>query len=732
MIATPDLRGTELGLWGRLMILSEQDFIQRAQAFDPDLDLPLLVEAFRFASVAHAGQTRASLEPFITHPIAVALQVAELRQGSDAVATALLHDCVEDTSVEQETIVSCFGPRIADIVASLTKLSSLQMPHREARQAEYLRRLLLAVADDVCVIVIKLADRLHNMQTLSSLDPDKRQRIAAETLEIYAPLAHSLGMGRFRTELEDLAFKELDPLSYQEIKRLVSARRREREEAIDKLIETLREILAAQDLTAQITGRAKHFYGIYRKIRREHKTFREIWDLAGIRMVTDSVDACYRGLGLVHASWLPIDGRFKDYIARPKPNMYRSIHTTVRTPEGQVAELQIRTKEMHAIAEYGVAAHWRYHLEQEGGNYSLREHLKWFGDLMDVGESSKDPREILRLFRQGLISNEVMVLTPKGELFPMRAGATALDFAFLLHTDLGLRCNGIRVNGKAVPLDFLLQSGDRVEILTSSTAQPTQDWLTRVTTSNARQKIRRYLSQAERQRQQARGRTTLVKELRKATIILPRTPAAWENMARTMGFPTSGELFIAIGAGKASMSQLLAALGAKDEEEPHEVLPLEKESIARSRKTTRGIRLGALRDLAVRFARCCNPIPGDRIIALITRGRGASIHRHQCVNALTGNPDRWLEVEWDVGQNEMFSTSLFIKAVPKKRVLGELEPVVEEAGAEFKNLHVQTEHDELQIHLQLAVRNTNHLAKIRKAIKAVPGVKRVMRAKTRI
>ena len=722
--------GTELGLWDRLMMSSLDQFLTQVIQYDPDLDASILSKAYTFAAEAHSGQRRESREPYINHPAIVAQHVAEMQQGTEAVAAALLHDCIEDTHIDISAISAEFGESVSSLVFGLTKISSIKIPRREMRQAEYLRRLLLGIAEDVRVIVIKLADRLHNMQTLESLEENRRKRIAIETLEIYAPLAHSLGMGFFRTQLEDLAFKELVPKSYAEIKELVSAKRTEREAEIENTIRDLKIILLSESMDVRIQGRAKHFYGIYRKILREHKKFREIWDLLGVRIITDTVENCYRALGAIHAEWNPVDGRFKDYIARPKPNMYQSIHTTVRTPAGHIVELQIRTERMHAIAEHGVAAHWRYHLEHEGGRYDLSKYLGWFNDLISTKTLETDPQSILHIFKKGLINNEVIVRTPDGELIPIRAGATGLDFAFQLHTELGLHCNGIRANGKSVPLDYQLESGDTIEVSTSPVAHPTQDWLSRVTTGGARQKIRRFLRQNERERTQAKGRTLVVKELRRASMPIPRTVSSWEAFSKTLGYPTTGELFLAVGSAKVEARSLINQSRKEEDEDttdesPEEELPLQ------IRKTTQGIKLGDLRSISVRFARCCTPIPGDPIIAFITRGRGASIHRESCPNVRQTDPERLLSVQWDVGENETFLTAIQIRAGNRKHLLGELQPVVEQTDALFRSMNVSSDAEGMKIVLQLAVKNTDHLHRVRDNIKRLAGVRRVSRVSIR-
>ncbi len=709
-------------------VASRTNFIDQAICFDRELDPSLLGQAYDFAAKVHSEQQRASGEPFLTHPVAVSLAVAKLHQGSEAVAAALLHDCVEDAGVDLETLVDQFGPSVATLVSGLTKLSTLELPHREARQAEYLRRLLMTVAEDVRVIVIKLTDRLHNMETLSFLSSGKRHHVAAETLEIYAPLAHRLGMDWFRIRLEDLAFKELDSSSYQHIKELVSARKEEREAAVKELTGPLHEALTSEHLKTSVTGRAKHFYAIYRKLHKSNRSFNDIWDLLGLRVLTSSVADCYKALGIVHTLWPPIEGRFKDYIARPKSNMYRSLHTTVMAPDRQVVELQIRTEEMHSIAEYGVAAHWRYHSGNTGGHYRLAEHLSWFQKLIKTGEKSDDPQELLELFRQGHLNTEVMVLTPKGQLLPMRAGATALDFAFSLHTEVGLHCTGARINGKAVPLGQPLRSGDRIEIATSPTARPTQDWLARVATNRSKQKIRRYLRQEERERQQARGRSGILKILRRLRLSLPRTESDWGKLAKTVGLPTQGELLLAVGAGKISSNQLAASLTKSGPTEETSLLNTD-EIISRTRGTTRGILLGGLGGIAVQYAGCCNPIPGDKIVALVTRGRGASIHMSECRNALLGDPKRWFEVDWDVAEGERFLARLTLFTSKRRGLLGDIEPSIQAAGSELKSMDVQSGSDYNELRIEVTVANISNLEEVKRTLRDIPGVRSVSRGR---
>ncbi|MBN1425292.1 bifunctional (p)ppGpp synthetase/guanosine-3',5'-bis(diphosphate) 3'-pyrophosphohydrolase [Candidatus Fermentibacteria bacterium] len=698
------------------MTLSSDAFIAGVRDLDPSLDTVILGRAFDMASAAHRDQMRASGEAYFSHPQAVALTVARLGQGSDAVAAALLHDVVEDGGVTIDNVRRAFGPGIATLVAALSKMSALETPQREARQAEYFRRLLLALGEDVRVIVIKLADRLHNMQTLSFLAPDRQRSIATETLDIYAPLAHRLGMGWFRVQLEDLAFKELDPASYQQMKERVAARREERESMVEGLAAPLAAMLTAEGICGQVVGRVKHFYGIYRKMKLNGKSFDEIFDLVGLRVITQSVEDCYRALGLAHTMWAPVEGRFKDYIAVPKPNMYQSIHTTVKTEEGVTVELQIRTSVMDTIAEFGVAAHWRYHLEQTGKRYVAKEHFRWIRQLLESETAEDARRDLLGAFRDGTRDAEVMVLTPRGKLIPMRAGSTALDFAFSLHSDIGLHCAGARVNGKAVTLDHVLSSGDQVEILTSPAAHPTPGWLTRVAGTSARQKIRRYLRRAERERLQASGRTLLLRYLRKEKLPLPKTGIAWDELAQTLQYPTVTELLHAAAIGAVSRSHL-AALRPKEEPSPSQ------EPLRDIPHEARGIRLGDLRGIAVRFAECCRPIPGDRITAMVTRGRGASIHRVDCSNAFRGDAERWITVEWDVAHGETFSAHLAVLVGQRRTVLGDMEAAIQGAGARLGGIEITSDIDGSRwLQLVVVVTGTQHVDAVLTAIRKLPGV----------
>lgn len=700
-------------------------FLEEARAADPNLDCSLLRRALEVAAAAHHAQVRASGEAYLVHPLQVALTVARLEQGTDAVAAAVLHDVIEDGGASIEDVERAFGTPVASLVAALSKMSSLDVPLREARQAEYFRRLLLALGEDVRVIVVKLADRLHNLQTLSFLSPDRRRSIAAETLDIYAPLAHQLGMGWFRAQLEDLAFKELDPASYRQIKALVAARRSEREAVIDMLKAPLAALLEREGIPAQITGRVKHFYGIYRKMKLNGKSFEEIFDLVGLRVVTESVEDCYRALGLSHTVWAPVEGRFKDYIASPKPNMYQSVHTTVRTEAGIVVELQIRTSMMERIAEYGVAAHWRYHMAQKGSRYVLSEHFQWYDKLLQNHAAGRDAKDLLRAFRTDVLSAEVLVLTPRNKLIPMRAGSTALDFAFALHSDIGLHCAGARVNGRAVPMDHGLQSGDQVEILTSPSAHPTIDWLARVTGSSARQKIRRYLRRVERERLQVVGKATLLKLLRRLKIPFPKTQSEWEDLARALQYPTLTELFHAVGVGTVGRAQVAALRPSP---------PALTEPVERAARTVaRGVRMGDLRGVAVRFAACCRPIPGDRITAMVTRGRGASVHQVGCANAYRGDVVRWMDVEWDIAQGETFTASLSVLASERRTLLADLESAIQSAQSRLSGLTIVHVADGIGrwLELEVVVKDTGQLDRVLATVKKVPGVREASRGRVR-
>jgi len=629
-----------------------EQILERFRNYHPAGEVEVIRKAFAFAERLHHGQERLSGDPYLSHPSAVASILVDLKMDASTIAAGLLHDVVEDTRTTLQEIQREFGQDIAQLVDGVTKLGKLPLASREERQAENFRKMLLAMSRDIRVLLIKLADRLHNMRTLEPLPEEKRKRIAQETLDIYAPLAHRLGIYWLKAELEDLALRHLDPEAYRDLAAKVAKKRKEREGEINEVIEILMRKLHEVGIPAEITGRPKHFYSIYKKMRDQGKDFEEIYDLTAVRVITESVKDCYGSLGVIHSLWKPIPGRFKDFIAVPKTNFYQSLHTTVVGPRGEPVEIQIRTWEMHKVAEEGIAAHWLYKegktiLDQgEKGFAWLRQLMEWQRDL-------KDSREFWETVKVDLFPDEVYVFTPKGDVKALPKGSTPIDFAFTIHTDIGLHCIGSKVNGRLVPLRYELQNGDIVEILTDPRQRPSRDWLKIVRTSRARSKIRQWLKAEERARSVSLGKDLLEREARRLGKSLS-TLLGQENLTSVLqriGLASPEEFFAAVGYGRLSPHQAVLKLLP-----PEELKLLEREELeVRGEKKTKpriseeGVKIRGVNDVLVRFAKCCNPLPGDEIVGFITRGRGVSIHTRDCPNAdqLLIDPDRKIAVEWD-------------------------------------------------------------------------------------
>ncbi len=629
-----------------------EQILERFRNYHPTGDVEVIRKAFAFAERLHQGQERLSGDPYLSHPSAVANILVDLKMDASTIAAGLLHDVVEDTRTTLQEIQREFGQDIAQLVDGVTKLGKLPFASREERQAENFRKMLLAMSRDIRVLLIKLADRLHNMRTLEPLPQEKRKRIAQETLDIYAPLAHRLGIYWLKAELEDLALRHLDPEAYRDLAAKVAKKRKEREGEINEVIEILMRKLHEVGIPAEITGRPKHFYSIYKKMRDQGKDFDEIYDLTAVRVITESVKDCYGSLGVIHSLWKPIPGRFKDFIAVPKTNFYQSLHTTVVGPRGEPVEIQIRTWEMHKVAEEGIAAHWLYKegktiLDQgEKGFAWLRQLMEWQRDL-------KDSREFWETVKVDLFPDEVYVFTPKGDVKALPKGSTPIDFAFAIHTDIGLHCIGSKVNGRLVPLRYELQNGDIVEILTDPRQHPSRDWLKIVRTSRARSKIRQWLKAEERARSVSLGKDLLEREARR----LGKNLSALFNqenltsVLQRVGFAGPEEFFAAVGYGRLSPHQAVLRLLPPEELKllEREELEVKGEKKTKPRISEEGVKIRGVNDVLVRFAKCCNPLPGDEIVGFITRGRGVSIHTRDCPNAdqLLIDPDRKIAVEWD-------------------------------------------------------------------------------------
>lgn len=689
--------------------------LEKVQSYNKQADFLRIEQAYLYAARAHAGQLRASGEDYIIHPLGVAIVLAEIGLDTDTIVAALLHDVVEDTDVTLAEIEEKFGSTVARLVDGVTKLSRLEDLNRQERQAENLRKMFLAMAEDLRVILIKLADRLHNMRTLSYQPPEKQKETALETRDIFAPLAGRLGISRIQWELEDLSFRYLEPQKYREIAELVARKREVREDIINHAIADLRERLREVDIEADISGRPKHFYSIYRKMQ-AGRTFEEIYDLTAIRVIVNTVKECYEVLGLIHSIWRPIPGRFKDYIAVPKPNMYQSLHTTVISDRGERLEIQIRTWEMHRVAETGIAAHWQY---KEGGktDQKLAERFTWLRSILEWQQELRDAQEFVDGVKIELYPDEVFVFTPKGDVINLPAGSIPLDFAYRIHTNIGHRCVGAKVNGRIVPLNYQLQNGDLVEILTSNKVKgPSKDWLKMVRTSGAKSKIRAWFKREQREQNISKGKEMLEKEVSRLGIE-PHVLLTEERLQRVMSkynFQDIDDLYASLGYGGTSLIAVIQKLVAdyREEQGAAEAIKIPLEEPVPKRHTDSGIRVEGLPDALIRFSRCCNPVPGDSIIGYITRGRGVSIHTTTCPNAkaLQKEPERLIEVYWDEQDRGTYPVRIELTALDRPELLRDVVQVLAEASISISALQARVEKNGTAVlTFTIVVRDRQHL-----------------------
>jgi GTP diphosphokinase / guanosine-3',5'-bis(diphosphate) 3'-diphosphatase len=682
------------------------------------IDRAALERAFDFACDRHADQMRYSGDEFITHPVGVAQVCAGMRLDTETLCAALLHDTVEDTSASLDDVRDEFGEEIAQLVDGVTKLTGMSFESRDERQAENYRKMMVAMATDVRVILIKLADRLHNMRTLGALPKQKQMAKSHETLEIYAPLAHRLGIHAIKWELEDLAFATLHPRKYAEIKQLVAQQRDERESYVTDAGQFLSEELEQVGIEAQISGRAKHFYSIYTKMAKKGREFNEIFDLTAMRVIVDSVKDCYGAIGVIHSLWKPLPGRFKDFVAMPKANMYQALHTTVIGPEGKPLEIQIRTEEMHKLAEYGIAAHVAY--KEGSGNDPKREKMTWLRQLVEA-EGEQDPAEFLESLKVDLFEDEVFVFTPKGEVKNLSAGSTPLDFAYAVHTDVGHSCVGAKVNGNIVPLHYQLKSGDIVEVLTAKQKRgPSLDWLKLVRTSRARNKIRAWFKEERREDAERDGREGLEEALRARGLPMQKLAGSplLADVIREMGFRKGTDFYIALGQGKVSTktaaNKLMQRLKAGEAVEEQPATPVRgRDDHARRTKdaSNYGISVKGAENVAVRLAKCCRPVPGDEIAGYVSLGRGITIHRADCKNvkALKKSPERFVEVGWE-GENEAsYRVELQIDAYDRTRLLEDLSRTFSEAGINIIGATCTTNHPMVKNKFVVEVGDTEQL-----------------------
>jgi GTP diphosphokinase / guanosine-3',5'-bis(diphosphate) 3'-diphosphatase len=709
-----------------------QTLIEEIPKYQPGADLDLVNRAYRFSEKSHEGQQRASGEPYLSHPLEVAGLLVDFKMDVTTVIAGLLHDVLEDTRATKDDLAREFGPEIAELVDGVTKIGKLAFSSREERQAENFRKMVVAMAHDLRVLMIKLADRLHNMRTLDYLAPEKAKKIAQETLDIYAPLAHRLGMAKVKAELEDLALRVMQPEDYQELMRRVAKRRLEREAEINSLIALLQEKLGEVGIESKIAGRPKHFYSIWKKMHEGGREFDEIYDLTAVRVLTKTVRDCYGALGVIHSLWKPVPGRFKDFIAMPKVNMYQSLHTTVIGPKGDPVEIQIRTWEMHRVAEEGIAAHWLYK-EKKGDRDRFDEAFTWLRQLMESQKEMKDPKEFLDTVRFDLFPDEVYVFTPKGDVKALPEGSTPIDFAYAVHTDVGHHCVGAKVNGKLVPLRYTLRQGDIVEVVASPTQHPSRDWLKIVKSSRSKAKINQWLKVEERARSLELGRGLFDREAKKYRLV-PATLLASEEMKKLlaeMGYATADDLLASMGYGKASVHQVLGKL-APAVVRDHEQAPESKPQKA-ARKSEGAVRVRGVDDVLVRFGKCCSPVPGDGIVGFITRGRGLTVHARDCLTVVKNvlDKERLLAVEWDGGEPATRPVKIAVYiGRDRPGLLAEITAAISSQRANITKAEITVTDDRKGInHFVIEVEDLHQLQSIMQGIREVKDVMNVERVR---
>ncbi|HWR45355.1 bifunctional (p)ppGpp synthetase/guanosine-3',5'-bis(diphosphate) 3'-pyrophosphohydrolase [Sporomusa sp.] len=718
-----------------------EDIVAKIKAYQPDAPLQMVDKAYQLAYSSHAGQLRVSGEEYISHPLGVANILADLQIDAVTISASLLHDVVEDTEVTLEKLEKEFGKEVAMLVDGVTKLSRIEYKSKEEQQLENYRKMFLAMAKDIRVVLIKLADRLHNMRTLKYMAPHKQQEISRETLEIFGPLAHRLGMSNIKWELEDLSFRFLEPEKYYTLVEQVKQKRKEREEIVTDAISLMIERLEAVGITAEIQGRPKHFYSIYKKMKKNHKQdVSEIYDLSAIRIVVDSVKDCYGALGIVHTLWKPLPGRFKDYIAMPKSNGYQSLHTTVIGQSGQPLEIQIRTLEMHRISEYGIAAHWRYKEGAKGANKDTDQKLSWLRQLLEWHRDLRDPREFIESVKMDVFADEVFVFTPRGDVIDLPAGSVPIDFAYRIHTDVGHRCVGAKINGKIVPLEYKLNNGDIVEIITSKHNNgPSRDWLNVIGSSETRNKIRQWFKKEKREENVAKGREMIERESKKLGY-------EWRDLvkgdrlsevAKRLNIVSEDDLFEGLGYGGVTLHGVMSKLIEAHKKELKSTTPPDVSAMLAELKPKRpkskashGILVKGESGLMVRLARCCNPLPGDVIVGYITRGRGVSVHRADCPNILN-NPEeyeRMIEVNWDMPGDTLYKVSIEISGSDRPNLLSDIMMVAADAKINVSSLNAKVHKNKTAvINMDIDIGNLSQLEHIMNKIRRVQDVFSVYR-----
>ncbi len=661
---------------------------------NPKADIQLITRAYELAQEYHSGQLRKSGEPFITHPLEVAIILADIETDQVSIIAALLHDVIEDTELKYEDIKKEFGEKIADIINGVTKLDKIVFSSLEEKQVENLRKMIIAMSEDVRIIIVKLADRLHNMRTLSALSKEKKKLKAIETLEVYAPIAHRLGIHQIKAELEDLGFQTLHPKQYKNIMEMIKEKIKLRQNQIDESIKIVAEKLNEVNIQADITGRIKSYYSVYNKIINQNRNLNDIYDLIAIRIVVEDIKSCYAALGIIHSIWRPVPGRFKDYIANPKLNLYQSLHTTVIGQRGDPVEIQIRTFEMHKFAEYGIAAHYKY---KEGiiRTTEFDKRVAWIRQILDWQKDLKDPQDYLESLKLDLFEEEIFVFTPKGKVINLPRGATPIDFAYQIHTDVGHNCIGVKVNGSMVPIESELKNGNIVEVLTSKAPKgPSRDWLSIVKTSAARNKIKQWFSKEERQESYNAGREIMLKTLRKNSLSFKDIPSKLiDNVAKEFNLENTDSLYRSIGSHKVSAHQVFTRLIKKlNQEEEKEISIEDVKKVQTLRNIGSGIIVKGMDNVLVSMAKCCNPVPGDKILGYITRGKGISIHRTDCTNVimlLKNDRERFIEVAWDNFAPNKFNAEIQVEAIDRTKLLRDITNLISEYDLNIINASTQ-------------------------------------------
>ena len=693
------------------------------------LDVEFLCRAFDFSAKAHEGQFRKNGDPFVSHCVQVAKILSDLQLDTVTVASGLIHDVVEDTPITVAEIEKEFGREVSQIVDGLTKIGHLPLNSTEDRQVENYRKLLVSIAKDARVIIIKLADRLHNMRTLDWLPEHKRERIAQETMDLYAPLAHRFGMAQVKWELEDLAFKYLEPESYRTLAKMVAAKRGEREASVRALKAPLEQALTAAGIAdVEVTGRPKHLWSIHKKMDKHQRPYEEIFDLLAIRVLVNTVPDCYHALGVIHDGWTPVQERIKDYIAQPKSNGYQSLHTTIFGPGRQLYEIQIRTRDQHRTADYGIAAHWRFK-ENTKSQDDLDRHLVWFRRVLELQLDAKDPAEFLEFLKLDLYQDEIFVFTPTGDVIQLPKGATPLDFAFGVHTEIGLHCQGAKVNGKIAQLSRELKNSETVEIITSPHAKPNRDWLAHVRTGRARHKIRQWLRHEEEQSSAKMGREILDREVRRRRLPKP-DDSQLETIAHSLDLNDAHHVIASIGQGDINVAQVLKILYPELDAPDHAPRPTAIERLVdRMRGTSKGVKIQGADGLMVRYAQCCQPVPGDPVVGYVTRGRGVSIHRGDCPNLLQlmHEPERRLEIDWQEQPGERFLVRLAVEGSDRRSLYADIAAAVSSTGTDIRTLELKSTDGRVTGAAVVEVENLGHLQKIMKAVRRVKGITEVAR-----